>query len=66
MGLQIFAKLISAPVRGGMSDWATSEQILKYDITDMAEDYTNSIVFVNFDFSSRLMFSHPIFIYYEY
>ena len=46
---------ISAPVNGGMSDWFTRAQILKLDIADISEDYTNSIVFLNFELSAALL-----------
>jgi hypothetical protein len=46
---------ISAPVNGGMSDWVIRAQILKLDIEDISEDYTNSILFVNFELSAALL-----------
>ena len=46
---------ISAPVNGVMSDWFICAQIWKLDIADVTEDYTNSIVSVNFELSSPLM-----------
>ena len=50
---------ISTPVNGGMNDWFIRAQILKQDIADITEDYTDSIVFLNFvctfNASSRIM-----------
>ena len=46
---------ISAPVNGGMSDWFICVQILKLDIADIIEDYTDSIDFLSFELSAPLM-----------
>ena len=46
---------ISAPVNGGMSNWFTCTHILKQDIADIKEDYTNSIDFLNFELCVPLM-----------
>jgi hypothetical protein len=46
---------ISAPVNGEMSDWFIRAHILNLDIADISEDYTNSIVFLNFELSAALM-----------
>ena len=46
---------ISAPVNGGKSDWFIRAQILKQGFADILEDYTDSIVFLNFELSAPLM-----------
>jgi hypothetical protein len=46
---------ISTPVNGGMGDCFICAQILKEDIADIIESYTNSIVFLNFEMSTPLM-----------
>ena len=38
-----------------MSDWLIREQILKIDIADISEDYTNSIGFLNFELSAAVL-----------
>jgi hypothetical protein len=47
------AYTIHTGVNGGMSDWFICAQILKSGI---AEDYTDSEVFLNFELSAPLMF----------
>ena len=38
-----------------MSDWFIYSQILKLDIADIAVDYIDIIVFLNFEFSASLL-----------
>jgi hypothetical protein len=45
----------SSPENGGMSDWFIRAQILKLEIADITDDYTNSIDFLNFELSATLI-----------